>query len=368
MNTPTLDLEELLVSAKAFGLGSVPLKMIASENTERLASFAAFDPFDAAATFGGLLTVPGLQSNCLRLETLVHLALAFCRGRKKPEPADISRWFTEFGEGTAGRLEDPAEDVFVSNIATPRGNFRVLEGIWETSGFYLQRVVNVVEAMPQGSGYAGIRESIYALLKLSDLVCERAQLTRNQLGNPNPHESLPGDIANSLSALRRRVRFSSGDLKASEISIEHLERFGFHPATRASLADEVIGHSTLERYPVLARNDEYVLALPTAPSAAIRRFVIERMTAAGMREALAAGLRREYQHLFAKTPLLGGNIGAPVEFQRTRNGRLAAVMAPADVGRYVNYVFFGETLAGFRTTALSECSLICPSSPTILIA
>jgi hypothetical protein len=95
-----------------------------------------------------------------------------------------------------------------------------------------------------------------------------------------------------------------------------------------------------------------VLVLPTAPSAAIRRLVIERMTSAGMRDAFADGLGREYQRLFAKTPLLGGTTGAPIEFERAGNGRLAAVMATADVGRYVNYLFFGETLAGFENDGL----------------
>jgi hypothetical protein len=351
VNTLTSDLGELLATAQV-GIGSVPLETIVSENKDRLASFTSFDPVETAATFGGLLTVPELQSNCVRLETLAHLALAFCCGRTKPQSRDVSRWFAEFGHGMAGRLEDPAEDVFVSNIATPRGNFRILEGTWEASGFYLQRFVNVVEAMPQGSGYAEIRECIYALLKISNLVCERAHLTRNQLGNQNPHETLPGEIANALSALRRRVRFSRNDLEANGICLDYLDRFIFDPEGRSNLATEAIGHSTLERYPIIARNDELILVLPTAPSVAIRRFVIERMTTAGMRDALAAGLGREYQHLFGKTPLLGGKTGAPIEFTRTRNGRLAVVMAPADVGRYVSYVFFGETLKGFENNGL----------------
>jgi hypothetical protein len=51
--------------------------------------------------------------------------------------------------------------------------------------------------------------------------------------------------------------------------------------------------STLERFPILARGDEFVLVLPTAPSAAIRRFIIERMMSPGMRAALATGLGRK---------------------------------------------------------------------------
>jgi hypothetical protein len=174
LNQPTPDLEQLMAAAQMFGNGSMSLKAIASENAERVAALSLFDPIDVAATFGGLLTVPELQSNCIRLETLAHLALAFCRGRKKPHSTDISRWYSEIGEDWAGRMEDPAEDMFVSNIATSRGNFRVLGGVWESAGFYLQRIVNVVEGMPQGRGYDRLGDSIYALLRLSDVVCERA--------------------------------------------------------------------------------------------------------------------------------------------------------------------------------------------------
>jgi hypothetical protein len=249
LNKPNPDFGQLFAAAPMFGISSMPLKAIVSDNVEWLAPFRSFDAVEVASTFGGLLTVPELQSNCVRLETLAHLALGVCCGQKRPQPTDISRWFSEFGKGIAGRLEDPAEDVFVSNIATPRGNFRVLEGIWESSGFYLQRIVNVVETMPPGGVYAKLREAVYALLGLSDLVCDRAHLTRYQLGNQNPEESLPGElVANSLDRLRQRVRFSPDDLTTHRI-LDDVDAFVFDPSDCAKLLDETIGHSTLERFP-----------------------------------------------------------------------------------------------------------------------
>jgi hypothetical protein len=169
--------------------GNVPLGQIVVGFEKPLKALRGFDPVETAAVFAGLLTIPDLQSNCIRLEGLIHIALAYCSGTKKPKASDVTRWFAEFGKGWLGQVEDPAEDVFVSNIATPRGNFRVLEGVWEGAGFYTQRIVNAAEGMPAGGGYDELRENIYALLALSDFLCERAGLARYELGNDRPQRS-----------------------------------------------------------------------------------------------------------------------------------------------------------------------------------
>jgi hypothetical protein len=349
MNKPVPNLEQYLAAMQAMRFGSVPLASTASENVEMLKELEAFDPIKTASTFAGLLTVPELQSNCLRLEAIVHLSLAYCRGERKPTAKFASRLFAEFGKGMCGRAEDPAEDVFVTSIATRRGNSRVLEGIWECAGFFLQRVVNVVERMPQGGGYDHMRDAVYSLLAISDLVCERANLTRFQLGNEARLKSLPRQLAEAGSALRRRVKFSPDELRARGISIDGLAEFGFSPEIRGRLARESITHTTLERFPVGRRNGELFLLLPTAVSAAVRRYVIEQVSAIGMREAFLAALADDYARLFAEMPLLGGRSGAEIEFRRTDNGALASLLKRVDNGRYMNLVFFLDTLEKFET-------------------
>jgi hypothetical protein len=262
-------LDDLPAGMQAFTVGSIPLGPIASVHEPVLAGLAEFDPLRLAATFSGLLTVPELQSNCVRLEALVHLTLALGRGKRKPNERLISRLFSEVGKGMTGRQEDPAEDVFVSSISTARGNFRILEGVWESAGFYLQRVVNALDSIPAGGLFDQMRESVSALLKLSDLVCERAGLARNQIGNPVPEVALPRKPAASLSALRMVVKFTEADLMAHGISIAHLAEFGFDLSARATLAEETIGCSPLERCPVAYWNNQYFFLLPTAASTAI---------------------------------------------------------------------------------------------------
>ena len=330
------------------GLPPLQLGGFAASYSTLFKQLQAFDPLKAAATFGGLLTVPELQSNCLRLEVLAHLALVSGKGHKTPDAKFISSAFSSAGKPPCGLYEDPAEDMFVTSIETPRGNFRVLEGVWESAGFFLQRVVNIVEGMPRRGYFDEIRETMYSLLRLSDLVCERAQLARYSLGNPLPARSLPRKIADALASIRRLVRFSASELKAADISIDHLSQFVFDPGARRGLLDEIVGHSTLERFPVAWRDDDFFFVLPTATSVAIRRLVFERIEAANLRATFLAALGGEYGSLFFSTPLLGGKMGAPVEFRRTDKGLFAGTMIKADQGRYLNLVFFIDTLEDFE--------------------
>jgi hypothetical protein len=352
MAEPALSLDEFFGALSSLGIGTVPLRPLADEQRKALAGLAGFDPLKLAATFGGLLTLPALQSNCIRLEVLVHLSLALGGGTRKPNEKLVAQLFTAIGKGIAGRKEDPAEDIFVSLIRTRRGNFRILEGVWESSGFYLERVVNALELIPPGRGYDHMREAVYALLRLSEAVCERAKLVRYELGNEIPQGSLSGKILSGLGSFRRTIRFTDAELNALGVSVEHLGEFGFDAATREGLIDERIGHSTLERYPVAYRNGELFVLLPTAISAAIRRYVIEQLDTPKLREAFAATLGIAYANLISDTPLLGLDSGAPAQFQKTGAGLLAGASTRVDHGLYINFVFFIDTLDRFESDGL----------------
>ena len=182
----TPSLEEFFAASQLLGMSAVPLKAVVSSHPDLAAEMKGFDPLKIATTFAGLLTEPELQSNCFRLEILVHLALVFGKGQRTPNRKQITRWFSILDDGPCGRLEDPAEDVFVTLISTSRGNFRVLEGIWESAGFNLQRIVNVVDDMPTAGGLDHLRDSIYALLKLSDIICAVWHATRKCRGLCRP--------------------------------------------------------------------------------------------------------------------------------------------------------------------------------------
>lgn len=352
MTEPALNLDEFFGALSFFGIGNVPLRPIAEQHAQTFSALSEYDPLRLAATFSGLLTVPELQSNCIRLEALVHLAFALGEGSRKPNDKLIGKLFSALGNGIAGRQEDPAEDVFVSVIRTSRGNFRIFEGIWESSAFYLERVVSGIELIPPGKRYDHMREAVFALLRLSDAICERAKLARYELGNAIPQASLSTKILSGLGSFRRVIRFSDADLAALGISVAHLDEFGFDVAAREGLLDEKIGHSTLERYPLAYRNGELFVLLPTAISAAIRRYVVEELDTPKLRDAFARTLGIAYAKLISETPLLGLSSGANAQFQRTGGALLAGASTRVDQGLYINFVFFIDTLDGFEKDGL----------------
>ncbi|TPK57426.1 MULTISPECIES: zinc chelation protein SecC [unclassified Mesorhizobium] len=344
--------EQMLNSQPMFGFGGMNLANVAKEHEIALGKLSQFQPVQLAAIFGGLLTQPILQANCVRLEALVHLSLAIGNGSKKPSSKVVGPIFAELGRGMTGRLEDPAEDIFVSLIVTPRGDFRLLEGVWESAGFYTQRLLNTLERLPDNGVFRLLRNRVYALLALSEAVCQRAGLKRYAIGDENPHLLLPRTLRDRLGAVSQIVRFSREDLSALGISPDDLAEFGFDPRRRLDLQSDQIGNSLLERYPVVFSEADTYLILPSAVSASLRRYVIETMELFELREAFAATLAHEFADAFAELPLLGGGSGAELEFRKTENGMLAGVTMRADAGRFINLIFFSDTLDEFAEGGL----------------
>ena len=310
-------------------------------------------PVQAAAAFGALLTIPEWQASCFRLEALVHMALALASGRARLTEDVARTCFDALGDGPCGMAEDPAEDLFAGTVRSPRGNFRVLEGVWEASCFLLQRVIEVVDAMPTGSGYDDLRNDIHALLMLSDMVCERSGIGRHHLGGEMPVDRLDKRLLGSLEGKTRRIRFTLRELEKAGIDPLALAPFVFATADCSQLRGQKVGASELERRPLIREGDSLYLVLPTAVSSAIRYHVIERMEAAGMLSALRRGIANEYARHFAGTQILGGRFGTPLSFEMTDHGGFAASVAEVDEGRYLNLIFFTDHLADIRRTGLA---------------
>jgi hypothetical protein len=217
---------------------------------------------DAIAAVAGLLTVPELQANCFRLEVLVHLTVAFCRGHITPAPTEIKSLFDRLDEGICGRMEDPAESVFVSLVNTAQGNFRIFEGLREGTSFYLQCILDVLEAVPNEEPFDRMMRSVHSLLKLSECVAERAGISEHQLGQEVPAAKLDDTIVATLHSISARVRFKLGEVKALGIELYDLMPFVFDPSEDAALRKQHIGNSGLERYPLAFLDEQqlYIVA------------------------------------------------------------------------------------------------------------
>jgi hypothetical protein len=221
---------------------------ITSSETAALAS--ALTTYDARATItrtAALLAVPHLQANAVRLEVLVHLAAAKCGGRKKPKTQDLEKWLNDdLGQRDIAMLEDPAEDVFVSNIETPEGNFRIFEGLWESSDYYLQVTIDTLLSRHAPAECRDLLIPVLALLRLSDTVAERLKLSRWHVEPSVPTSPVTLEPSIRLSDRIRAVTFTSHDLTALGITRATIEPFVLRSIDRAALSREVTGASSLE--------------------------------------------------------------------------------------------------------------------------
>lgn len=336
-----------LMASQTIHIGS-----IADECRKFIKSLKPYRTSETIATFGVLLTFPELQCNCIRLEGLAHLAALYASGTRHPDDAFVRQGFIQLGRTRLGALEDPSEDVFVSNICTSLGNFRILEGVWESAGFYLQRIVNLVEAMPDDPTWDIFRKPMVALLKLSDAVCQRSGLSRNMLGDALPRKAVPAEIKQMRDLARARLYFSNADIQTLGIDPKDLEPFIFDLTKKWSLENQIIGHTLLERSPISREPDGYYVLLPTAISATIRTYVYAHCALGGMKNQFIDAMAREYSELLSKTPLVGESMGAEVEFQQVKGTMLANIRIKVDKGRHLHLLFILDALHGFEETGL----------------
>jgi len=340
-----------LVASFVEGFRGIPLTDIAAESEPLVRAFSLLHPIKAAATYGGLLLQKQLQPNCLRLEALVHLCIAYGQGTLSPSSALIAEGYEAVGR-VCGALEDPPEDVFVGNIQSVRGNYRVLEGTWESGTFYLQRIVNMADDMPELSPMRRIADSIHALLKLADLSCERAGLKRNDIGQPEGNDVLPLPLASAGISLRSLVQFDAEELHQAGVDIDDLRPFVLSTDERDKLESQAITHTALERRPLCFSGDLVFLVLPTAVSAAIRRFFIETLGVGPNRDVFVHNLGYEYFLTFNAGRMLGERSRLP-PFQTTPEGSMSCASEEVDKGRFLNTVCFVDSLDDFEANGLA---------------
>src|SRR6266478_399853 len=101
------------------------------------------DPRSCLGAVSGLMTIPDLQPNLIRLESLAHLLAARANGEIDPTREALEKWLNEdLGAHIVTNAEDPVEDVFASNVVTGLGNRRIFTGIWDTPDFWLQSLLD----------------------------------------------------------------------------------------------------------------------------------------------------------------------------------------------------------------------------------
>lgn len=321
----------------------------------------AYDPQATLAQLAGLLTVPKYQPQTIRIEVLIHLAALHCRGRKQPKLREIKRWLEDIlGNHDIKSQEDPLEDVFVSNVVGPGGNYRLIEGIWETGDYYVQQLIDCLARTPLRRQTDAVITSVVALLRLSDLVVQRSGLSRWE-SSPETAPSKHFLDNPRLTELASRVTFTFEELRAAGVPAERLAPFMLQPAERSLIANELLGHSSVERYPVIRFGQRMVLACPTAVSAAIRRYILEVAHDSGWLEELQQYLRlrqgqafeESVQHLCGTSSPFRGPLPAEAAPANPVHAAFDTGLGAFDSDKLVHFVLLHDDLEEIRHNGLA---------------
>ncbi|ACG74560.1 conserved hypothetical protein [Anaeromyxobacter sp. K] len=334
--------------------------MVSLDSQELSAFPELLQPYDAEATLAriaGLLACPTLQANTIRIETLVHLAVLHCRGTRRPTPTELRKWLSRTLGGTQiAMLEDPAEDVFITNVEAPQGNFRLFEGIWEANAYFVQVVLETLASEGAPQACKDLLPPALALLRISECIAERLSLPRWRLAPSKPKGDVTVPRPTVVETLARAVTFTPADLVALGVTRESLIPFVFRNEDRDGLASQTTGHTSLERRPLVSFAERIVFALPHCASPAVRRFVLESLHCSGHLRAFSSAMGRKQARQLHRDALR--------EFQGTAeplesppaDGRMPSLhgwLIRYDLGRYLHVVLLHDNMSELAEGGLS---------------
>lgn len=348
-----MDVEEAqsaLHEMMALGHTDPPPSLLLAEHEKTAKLLGQTNSSNSALLFGSLLLLPKYQANCVRLESLVHLALVTEDGDGELSQRKARKCFDDLGEGRCGIREDPIEDIFVNLVVTEQRNFRVLEGTWESGGFYLQRFLDVLSTTPDDGEFRELRTSSDALLKLSEELCERSGLERYCVGDEYPAKQLdPADISEGAAD---RLVFTESDLAELGLRKKDLDPFIITSDWLERLSDIPIGHSPLQQLPLLDRDDGVAFILPTATSYATRMYLTRVLIDTGYQQPLVDRLGAAYIRLLKHIPEFDLPRRYPFRFAGEPL-QTTECLAEIDSGRYVQSIFVLDDFHDVKRTGIS---------------
>lgn len=244
-----------------------------------LSEFKRKETVTAAA---GLLTLPRLSANSIRCETFVHLAVAYSYGDKLPNRTTFNTVLNDMmGNTQVAMIEDPQEDVFVSNILTEHGDLRVFNALWEGNDYFTQVLIDILTRYQVPENLLQIRDSCISLLKLSEEIALRSGLSRNSSEESFDKQSINVPRSVEYSSLSARVTFTSDELDRLGVTVESLGPFIISNDDIFDLKQSTVGNSILERKPIVEIDGSYVLSIPSAVGIAIRYYFLSASKAVG---------------------------------------------------------------------------------------
>lgn len=313
---------------------------------------------DTVSKIAGLATVPSMQANNYRIEILSLIAVAACNGSKKPNWQSFRTWLNrQLGTPAIAYMEDPAEDVFVVNVVSSLGEFRVLGGMWESGESATTLLYDALIKHGEDEQRAWLGPAT-ALLRLSDAMVTKSGLQRWQMEPSVPKTEIPFAPVTPLDRWGARVTFTETDLAALGIDPADLTHFVFNMDGRNALLEQNNQESELHRRPLLKIAGTYIIALPTAITYAVRWFILGCAQQVNQLRALNAALAACVQQRLTQLAGAGSRqsiekIVIPRELSDPRS-RLQSVVMRIGQHRFLHFVLQFEDLtqvvsAGFLT-------------------
>lgn len=320
---------------------NVTLQDIGQKSKALVRDLAKYDRSMTVALLSGLLTVPRYQSHNIRLETLVLLAAIHCAGGKRPRIGQAARWFREIGKSPSVLGEDPAEDVFVSQVTSPKGNFRLIEGLWEASGFNTQRMIDVLDTMPDEGSFLQVKKSVQALLFVSEQVCKNSGIERYALGSEEKFATLESKYLPPERELHSRTLIPISQLDEAGVTPNDLAPFIIPPEKLLRLETQQVDDNSLISQPIMVFDEENLLvAMPTAISVTVRRYILDFCHAMDQLTTLDTRLAKSFTDAISSVSLLGGPVGAPFFWRDHEHAQVATFGLQFDEGHYASFHLF----------------------------
>jgi hypothetical protein len=215
----------------------------------------------------GLSLSPEYQSNHLRILTLLQVALVRATGKRRASCSNLASMLNGLRDHDAGRNEDPAEDVFVSGVSTPDGDFKIFNGIYTGADFSLQRVLDAVLSQ-DFPAHDLLAEGCRALLTLSNAIAQRCGFSANEYAPSQQWQDRWPVRLSPLIKRGRAVRFSPAELSELSVRREHLSPFLLEKVD--GLLDAPYGYTALGRRPLLSDGTGVTIPIPSLISPALR--------------------------------------------------------------------------------------------------
>lgn len=322
-------------------IGDAKVKLLAKVLTD-------YDLREVAPIVGGLMTLPKFQANSMRLELLAQLAVGACAGKKRPTHRHLGTWLNrQLGGSDVALLEDPAEDVFIVNVTTFQGDFRVFPGLWEEGDYSTSLLLAALTQAPRSVAQKWMGPAL-ALLRLSDVVVQRSQLERWHMEPSSPKSAMQIPPNLNLAGLGGRVKFSLSDLRRSGIDPAELEAFVLEESCLSQLLFQEDEETALHRRPLLRLDEHYVLAMPNAVTYAVRRYLLDCAAKTNQLRELSTALMMTVQARLARIATHGSRhrtkvLNLPPSL-RGVHGTCSSMVVAVGERRYVHYLLVADDI------------------------